>query len=185
MDGTVLLYSILIVFCAFLVYSAFKKQRQYKKEEIKTIFSLNFDDRVMRITCVFMLVFLVLVSSVAIYNSLYVLNMPKLDAFYLVILPIMFIILYIPLTQKTKITTLGIVKRNNLIRWGSIKGVDFTKPDNRGKQKAIIIYKAAYKDGKIVLNFLQNDEQFEMLKNTAKEYRSNKKNKNKDKRIEK
>lgn len=184
MDGTVLLYSILIVFCAFLVYSAAKKQRQYNKEGIKTIFSLNYDDKVMRIICILMLGFLVLVSFAAIYNSLYVLNMPKLDTFYLIILPVMFMVLYIPLAQKTKVTTLGIVKRNNLIRWESIKGIDFTKP-NKGKQQAIIIYKAAYKDGKIVLNFLQNDEQFEMLKNTAKEYRSNKKNKNKDKKIDK
>ncbi|MDD2495305.1 MAG: hypothetical protein PHE29_08940 [Tissierellia bacterium] len=190
MDGTVLLYSILLVFCAFLIYSAFKKQRQYKKEGIKTIFSLNYDDKVIRIICILMLVFLILVSAAAIYNALYVLNLQGSEIFYLVVLPIMFMILYVPLAQKTKITTLGIIKRNNLIRWESIKGIDYTKPDSKGKQQASILYKAAYKDGKIHLNFMPNDEQLEMFKNAVKDYRSNKKNKNKenknkDKKIEK
>ena len=47
------------------------------------------------------------------------------------ILPVLVITLYIPLSKKTMISTLGIHKRSNLIRWADIKGINYLKPDEK------------------------------------------------------
>jgi hypothetical protein len=80
-----------------------------------------------------------------------------------------------PISRKNSVTTLGVLKRTNLIRWEDVKGIDYMKPDARGKQKVKILHKTAYKNTTTELMFGKNDEQIDQFKATAKEYRNKKK----------
>jgi len=91
------------------------------------------------------------------------------------VLPILIITLYIPLSKKTMISTLGIHKRSNLVRWDDIKGINYPKPDAKDKIKVKVIYNIMNKDSNISLTFLKDDPQLEKFKEFAKTYRNTKK----------
>ena len=177
-----LIYPLLIIFCIFMIYANEKKRRQYKKENINVLFSLNEDDKLMRLISSLMLVFMIISSAITIIDVAATKGIFSADALFILLLPVTLIILYLPLSKKSKITTLGIFKRSNLIRWEDIKGIDYLKPDSKGKYRVRILYKGPYKDIMQVITFKKEDEQLELFKNAAKEYRNNKKDKNRDKK---
>jgi len=168
----------IIVVCLFLIYSGEKKRRQYKKENLQVLYYLNQDEKIMRIVSSLMLVIMVTSSSVLLFDIARTIGLFSMDALYVFLLPFLFVCLYFPLSRKTKITTLGIIKRTNLIRWEEIKSIDYLKPDSKGKQKAKVLHKGPYKDTISDITFNKDYEQFELFKNTAKDYR-NKKHDNK------
>lgn len=171
------LYPLMLVACGFLLYSSLKKRNQYKKENMEFLFALNEDDKGMRMISYTMLMLIVVYFGLVLFDIVRKTMSFTADAVYAVVLPAMFVILYIPLSKKTKVTTLGIIKRSNLIRWQEIKGIDYIKPDARGRQKVKILFRGPYRDLNQELSFAKDDEQLELFKNTAKEYRSNKKDK--------
>jgi len=179
MNVTSLFYPVMIIVCLVMIYSNAKKHKQYKKENMEILYLLNEDDRTMRLASKLLLAFMVLSSGFVFIDTYRRMGMFSTEALTMIILPFALIALYIPISTKTKVTTLGIFKRQNLIRWDDIKGIDYIKPDLKGKQKVKLLYKTTYKDMSLELMFRKDDEQLELFKNTAKEYR----NKKKDKRI--
>lgn len=174
---TSLFYPVMIIVCLFIIYSNERKRRQYKKESMEILFFLNEDDKIMRVTSRLLLVFMILSSGAVLLESFKTKGLYSIETITMAFLPIVFIVLYVPLSKKTKITTLGIYKRLNLIRWDDIKGVDYIKPDSKGRQKAKILYKTSYRDMILDIVFRKDDEQLEEFKKAAKEYRSKKKDK--------
>lgn len=175
MDVTSIFYPILIIFCLFLFYSNFKNNKKYKSENMKVLLNLNADDKTMHIASGFLLALLLFYTFVVIYgmvkSNIFVLR----DVLIAIIVFGLFVILYVPITKKTRVTTLGILKRNNMIRWEDIKGINYSKPDAKGKSKAIILHRTAYKDATTNILFNKDDEQLEMFKELAKENRNSKK----------
>jgi len=176
---TSLFYPVMIIVCLVMIYSNAKKNKLYKKENMEILYLLNEDDRTMRLASKLLLAFMVLSSGFVFIDTYKRMGIFSTEALTMIILPFALIALYIPLSTKTKVTTLGILKRQNLIRWDDIKGIDYIKPDIKGKQKVKLLYKTTYKDMSLELIFKKDDEQLELFKNTAKENR----NKKKDKRI--
>ncbi len=174
---TSLLYPIMIIICLIIIYSNEKKRIQYKKENMEILFFLNEDDKVMRLTSRLLLFFMILSSGAVLLDSIKRTGLYSTETITLIILPIMFIVLYVPLSRKTKVTTLGIFKRLNLVRWGNIKGIDYIKPDAKGRQKVKILYKTSYRDMALEIVFRKDDEQLNEFKKTVKEYRTKKKDK--------
>ena len=179
MNVTALFYPVLIIVCMFLIYSNQKKFKQYKKENMEILYLLNADDKTMILASRLLLAFMILSSGFVVFDSFNRTGLYSTETLTMIVLPFALIALYIPLSKKTKITTLGIFKRQNMIRWDDIKGIDYIKPDLKGRQKVKVLYKTAYKDMTLDIMFSKNDEQLELFKNTVKEYR----NKKKDKRI--
>jgi len=97
------------------------------------------------------------------------------DIMVLAVLPVLVIALYVPLSRKTLISTLGIHKRSNLVRWENIKGINYLKPDVKNKVKVKIIYMMMNKETSINLTFLNDEEQLEKFREYAKTYRNTKK----------
>lgn len=174
---TSLLYPVMIIVCLVIIYSNEKKRRQYKKENIEILFLLNEDDKTMRLTSRLLLVFMILSSVAVLLDSIKRTGLYSIETITMIALPIMFVVLYVPLSRKTKITTLGIFKRLNLVRWEDIKGVDYIKPDIKGRQKVKILYKTSYRDMTLEIVFKKDDEQLNEFKKTVKEYRNKKKDK--------
>lgn len=174
---TSLFYPVMIIVCLFIIYSNEKKRRQYKRENMEILFFLNEDDKTMRFTSRLLLIFMIISSGAVLLDSYKRTGLYSVETITMAVLPIMFIVLYVPLSKKTKITTLGIFKRLNLIRWDDIKGVDYIKPDIKGKQKVKILYKTSYRDMTLEIVFRKDDEQLNEFKKTVKEYRSKKKDK--------
>lgn len=174
---TSLFYPVMIIVCLFMIYSNEKKRRQYKKDNMEILYCLNEDDKTMRIASTFLLTFMILSSGFVFFDSFKRTGLYSTETLTMIILPFALIALYVPLSKKTKVTTLGILKRQNLIRWDAIKGIDYLKPDIKGKQKVKILYKTAVKDTTLEIIFNKDDEQFDMFKKTVKEYRNRKKDK--------
>lgn len=176
---TSLFYPVMIIVCLVMIYSNAKKSKQYKKENMEILYLLNEDDRTMRLASKLLLAFMILSSGFVFVDTYKRMGLYSTEALSMIILPFALIALYIPLSTKTKITTLGIFKRQNLIRWVDIKGIDYIKPDIKGNQKVKVLYKTVYRDSSLEIMFKKDDEQLDLFKNTAKEHR----NKKKDKRI--
>lgn len=180
MDITSLFYPVAIVISLFLIYSNYSKIQKMKKGNMEVLYVLNQDGKTIRTISRFFLIFIVLSSVVSIYDSITKTGLTSAETLSVIFLPIMFIILYIPLSQKTKITTLGIVRTVTLIRWEDIKGIDYMKADSKGRLKVKILYRNINRDMVIELLFHETDKELELFKQSAKDYR-NKKNKNKKK----
>lgn len=181
-EKTMLILSvILIVFGSAAIYSNIRKQLRYKEEGIETIVALDHDNRLYRTLVPFVIVFIVLAAGAIVYNTLVVEKAGIMDIWYLLTLPIIVIILYFPMTRKTKITTLGIFKKNNLIPWETIKKIEYkySKPNKKGTIQAQIFYTESDKELNISVKFSENDKQFPIFKDKAAEYhRINKKKNN-------
>lgn len=145
MGVTSFIYPMLIIICFFVIVSNVKNNKKYKAENMKELFSLNEDDKTMRVVSGLMLVFLVVSSVFTLIETAKVKSLFSADVLYVVLLPALFIILYLPMSKKTKVTTLGIIKRTNLIRWEDIKGIDYPKHVVRGRQFVRILYKGHIK----------------------------------------
>jgi hypothetical protein len=157
-----------------------RNSAKYKKENMETLFMLEDDHKGRRIFGIVLIILMALVAAYLITAMQINEEFKVVDAIYTLITLILFIILYLPTTKKTKITTLGIFRRTNLTRWEDIKGINYGKPNEKGIQKIKILYKTSYRDTDMDLTFKKDDAQIEQFKNAAKEYRNNKK---KDKKI--
>lgn len=175
-EMTSLFYPVAMVICVFMVYSNYSKMQKYKKANMEVLYVLEQDGKTIRTISSTFLIFIILTSVITIYDTVSKTGLSSAETVSVVFLPIMFIVLYIPLSQKTKITTLGILRLLILIRWEDIRGIDYLKADSKGKQKVKIAYRISNRDAVIELLFHEKDAELELFKQSAKEYR-NKKNK--------
>ncbi len=181
MDSSKILYPIITILAIFFIYSNLKKSLSYKKENIQKLYSLNEDDKVRHTISLVVVLFVILFTAILLIGSITT-GTFNLEVFLsMVLLPILMIVLYIPLIKKTDVTSLGVLKRGALIRWEDIKGVNYYKPDDK-KQKVKILYKIAGREVSTDLIFAKNDSQYEVFKETVREYRNTKK---KDKKSDK
>jgi small-conductance mechanosensitive channel len=175
MNASQLIYPLIFIFAIYFVYSNLKNNLKYKKEDMKPLFYLNEDDKTRHLISSIVIIFIIILTGFLLMGIISTDGFTTETFFTLVLLPILMIILYIPLTKKTMISTLGIHKRGALIRWIDIKGINYLKPNEKNQVKAKIIYPLAGRDTSIELTFKKDDSQFESFKETAKEYKSSKK----------
>lgn len=179
MNTQSLLYSMIIVLCLFFLYANVKSYISNKKDNMEILYKLNNDDKTMRIVSKALLVFMVF-STFITYQASFAATGMNTENILMMVMPFLLIVLYLPLSKKTRVTTTGVMKRNSLVKWYDIKGIDYKKPDAKGKIKVKLLHKTSYnRDGVMELTFNSDDEQLELFKSTAKEYR----NKKKDKKI--
>lgn len=177
MQLTSIFYPVVIFFCLFLIFRNVNSNKNYnvKNDNIEVLYVLNEYSK--GVFVIFLLIILMLIPRV-----LYIIDTMKnnifnaKDAISVVILPILIIALYLSVCKKTKITTIGIIKKNYLVRWEDIKKISYLEPDIKGKQKVRIFYKYNRKNLYIELVFNKFDNEIEKIKKTANEYlNSNKK----------
>lgn len=181
MNSQSLLYSMIIILCLFFLYSNIKSSMKNKKENMKVLYQLNYDDIVMRNVSRMVLVFMIF-STFVTFQVSFASTGINTENIFMLLMPLLLVVLYLPLAKKTRITNLGVLKRNSLVRWENIKGIDYLKPDAKQRIKVKLLHKTSYnKDAKLELIFKSGDDQLDIFKNTAKEYR----NKKKDKKVEK
>lgn len=177
MDFTTMMYSSMILIVGFFVATSVKNNLKYKKENMKIIFSLNEDDKTSHLLSSLVVVILILFAGFSIMGMIDTKSYTNQGFIGMIIIPILMIILYLPMMKKTRVSNLGIHKKNYLIRWSEIKGIDYLKPDKRGKVVAKIIYTVGLRDSTAEITFNKDDEQIDTFKDVAKEYRNKKKDK--------
>lgn len=175
MSATQIIYPLIFAFSIYFIYSNFKNNLKYKKENMKTLFYLNEDDKTRHLISTIVIIFIVFLTGILLIGIISTKSFTIESFFTMVLLPLLMVLLYIPLTKKTMVSTLGIHKRGALIRWADIKGINYLKPNEKNKVKAKIIYAFAGRDTSIELTFNKDDVQFETFKETVKEYRNMKK----------
>lgn len=178
MTLTTIFYLVAIAVCLVMIYSNAKRSMEYRRDNMEVLYTLDKDGKGMRTLARVFLLFMVLASAASLYDGIYRYGLMSFETLQFVMLPVLFIVLYIPLSRKTKITNLGINRNGNLIRWSDIKGIDYLRPDSKGRVKARILYKTSYKDMVQEIVFEKDDAQIEKFKLTAKEWRNKKKEKN-------
>lgn len=175
MSASQIIYPLIFIFAIYFVYSNFKNNLKYKKENMKPLYYLNEDDKTRHLISTVVIIFVVIITGILLVGIIQTNGFNLSTFFTTVLLPLLMILLYIPLTKKTMISNLGIHKRGALIRWDDIKGVNYLKPNEKNQVKAKIIYAFAGRDTSIELTFNKDDSQFEPFKETVKEYRNAKK----------
>ena len=180
MTASTILYPLMFIVIIYFIYSNIRNNIKYKKENMEVLLLLNEDDKRVQLMSRVLMAVLILVSAVLIRGLIESETYPLEEVLIMVVLPVLMIALYIPLSRKTMISSLGIHKRSNMVRWEDIKGINYNKPDAKDKVKVKILYSLMNKDTNINLTFLKNDPQLEKFKELAKTYRNTKK---KDKRI--
>lgn len=182
MNSQTLLYSMTIIFGLFFLYSNLKSSMRNKKENMQVLYHLNDDDKIMRNISRGVLVFMIFSTFVTFQLSFASTGINSQNIF-MMLMPILLVVLYLPLSKKTRVTNIGVLKRNALVRWDDVKGINYLKPNEKGLIKVKVLHKTSTnKDATMELVFKNGDDQLDMFKNTAKEYRNNKK---KDKKSEK
>lgn len=175
MTAAQIIYPLIFIFAIYFIYLNFKNNLKYKKENMKTLFYLNQDDKTRHLISGMVIIFVIALTGFLLAGTI-VTNTFTVETFFtMVLLPILMVLLYMPLTKKTMISSLGIHKRGALIRWEDIKGVNYLKPNEKNQTKAKIIYAFAGRDTSIEVTFNKDDDQFEAFKEAVKEYRNIKK----------
>lgn len=180
MTASTILYPLMFIVIIYFIYSNIRNNIKYKKENMEVLLLLNEDDKRVHLMSRVLMAVLILVSAVLIRGLIESETYPLEEVLIMVVLPVLMIALYIPLSRKTMISSLGIHKRSNMVRWEDIKGINYNKPDAKDKVKVKILYSLMNKDTNINLTFLKDDPQLEKFKELAKTYRNTKK---KDKKI--
>nr|WP_300090220.1 hypothetical protein [Sedimentibacter sp.] len=160
---------------------------KYKKENMQVLMNLNEDDKSTHLISSIVMIVLIIFSGFAIIGMINAKAYTQESVLGMVILPVLMIFLYVPMLKKTKISNLGIHKKNYLIRWEDIKGINYLKPDAKNKVKAKILYTVGTRDTSVNVTFGKDDQQLDEFKELAKEYRNSKKktSNKKDKKSEK
>lgn len=175
MEATQLIYPIIFIFAIYFVYSNVKNNIKYKKENMKPLFYLNQDDKTRHMISTIVIIFVISLTSILLVGIINNKSFTLESFFTMVLLPLLMVMLYVPLTKKTMVSNIGIHRRGALIRWDDIKGVNYLKPNEKNQIKVKILYVFAGRDTAIELTFNKDDSQIEALKETVKEYRNSKK----------
>lgn len=177
MNFTSTIYTLMILVVTFFIATSFRNNLKYKKENMKILFSLNEDDKTTHLISSLMIIVLILFAGMSIIGVINSKSYTNESILVMVILPILMILLYLPMMKKTRISSLGIHKKNYLIRWEDIKGINYFKPDKKDKIKVKILYTVELKESSVELTFNKDDAQIDTFKEAAKEYRNKKKDK--------
>ena len=171
-----IIYPILFIVVIYFIFVNFRNNRNYKKQNMKILFYLKDDDKIRQTLSNILIIFILAMTGFLIVGMINTKEKFSLESiFTMIVLPILMIALYIPLTKKTFISTLGIHKRGGLIKWEDIKGVNYLKPNEKGMVIVKIIYSLMSKDISADLTFNKDDELLVTFKETVKEYRNSKK----------
>lgn len=176
-NTTSMIYLMIFVILIFFIFTSLNNSIKYKKENMKVLLNLNEDDKRMRIISIALMSFMIFASIFLIIGVIQAKTYGYEELLTMVVLPILMIILYLPLSKKTKVSNLGIHKRSYLIRWETIKGVNYLKPNEKNIIKVKLLYNNGTKEASVELIFKKDDEQIETFKEIVKEYRNKKKDK--------
>jgi len=175
MSTTQIVYPLIFVFAIYFIYTNIKNNLKYKKENLISLFYLNQDDKTRHLISTLVIIFVIVLTGFLLIGIIST-NTFNLESFFtMVLLPMLMVFLYLPLTKKTMISNLGVHKRGTLIRWNDIKSINYLKPNERNQIKAKLLYTFAGRETSTDLTFSKEDSQLEAFKEAVKEYRNNKK----------
>ncbi len=143
---------------------------------MKVLFQLKDDDKKRQTFSNILIIFILAMTAfmvVGILNSDEKFDLESIST--MIVLPLLMIGLYIPLTKKTFVSTLGIHKRGGLIKWDVIKGVNYLKPNDKGIVIVKILYTVTSRDLTADIVISKDDPILDTFKETVKEYRNSKK----------
>ncbi len=173
-----IIYPILFILVIYFIFVNVRNNMNYKKQNMKVLFQLKDDDKKRQTFSNILIVFILAMTSFLIFGMINAKEKFNLEAtFTMIVLPVLMVALYIPLTKKTFISTLGIHKRGGLIKWEDIKGINYHKPNEKGMVIVKVVYTLMSKDATADITFKKDDELLETFKETVKEYRNKKKDK--------
>jgi len=175
MTASSIFYPILTIILLYILFKNIKKSINYKKENMQVLLLLNEDDRRFHLFSRLLMAVMILLTGTMIRGLIETKTYSSEDVMIMAILPVLVITLYIPLSKKTMISTLGIHKRSNLVRWEDIRGINYNKPDEKNKVKVRVNYMLMNKETSMDLTFLKDDPQLEEFKEQAKNYKNMKK----------
>ncbi|HHZ01598.1 MAG TPA: hypothetical protein GX396_01485 [Tissierellia bacterium] len=175
MKASSILYPLMFIVVIYFIYSNIRDNINYKKENIKILLYLNNDDKLVHLTSSLVMVFMIVATGALVLGMIRTGIFTFENVAVMGVLPVLMIILYIPLSKKTRVSTLGIHKRSYLIRWENIKSVNYLKPDNKNRIKAKIVHLSYSRDTTTTVTFLKDDPQLEEFKEIVKTYKINKK----------
>lgn len=180
MTAAKIFYPLMFIIILYFIYSNIRNSIKYKKENMEVLLLLNEDDRRVHFTSSMLMTVMIVATGILLFGLIRSKTYKAEDILVMGVLPVLMIALYVPLSKKTKVSTLGIHKRSNLIRWEDIKGINYSKPNAKNKVMAKVLYTSMNRDITSDITFLKDDPQLEQFKNLAKTYRNTKK---KDKKI--
>lgn len=175
MTASSIFYPILTIILLYILFKNIKKSINYKKENMQVLLLLNEDDKRFHLISRLLMAVMILLTGTMIRGLIETKTYSSEDVMIMAILPVLVITLYIPLSKKTMISTLGIHKRSNLVRWEDIRGINYNKPDEKNKVKVRVNYMLMNKEVSMDLTFLKDDPQLEEFKEHAKNYKNVKK----------
>ena len=175
MSTASIFYPIIFFVLLYFLFKNTKNRMSYQKENMEVLLLLDEDDKRVHLMSRLLMAVMILITGIMIRGLIETKTYSSEDVMIMAVLPILVIALYIPLSKKTMISTLGVHKRSNLVRWEDIKGINYLKPDAKDKVKVKISYMLMNRDTSIALTFLKDDPQLEKFKEYAKTYRSTKK----------
>ncbi|NLK63567.1 MAG: hypothetical protein GX289_00570 [Tissierellia bacterium] len=175
MTAASIFYPLIFIVLLYFLFKNTKNRMSYQKENMEVLLLLDEDDKRVHLMSRLLMAVMILLTGIMIRGLMETKTYTSENVMIMAVLPILIITLYIPLSKKTMISTLGIHKRSNLVRWEYIKGINYLKPDAKDKVKVIINYLYMNRDTSITLTFLKDDPQLEKFKEYAKTYKNTKK----------
>lgn len=171
-----ILYPILFILVIYFIFINFKNSMNYRKQNMKVLFQLKDDDKKRQTLSNILIIFILSMTAfmvVGMLNSNEKFDLESIST--MIVLPILMTGLYIPLTKKTFVSTLGIHKRGGLIKWSDIKGVNYLKPNEKGMVNVKVLYTVTSRDITANVSINKDDAILDTFKETVKEYRNSKK----------
>lgn len=160
-------FLIAIAFAVIYVISIVKKYVEYKKLDPTDIIALTEDNRSIRYICGIFLFFMIITSGVAFKEALSQESI-KNELLELILTVFFFVVLYIPLSTKTKVSNIGIYRNSSLIYWKNVLAIDYLKPDLKGRLRVRILYKNNFnKQMTIEIVFKKKIDEYNAFKELA------------------
>lgn len=171
-----LFFWIAIIGAILYLASVIKHYIKYKKLEPKNVVVLTEDNKGIRNICGVFLYFMIITGGLTFGTMFREGIFFTVESIKIILTFVFFIVLYIPLSSKTKVSNIGIFRNFNLITWDKIIKVEYMTIDANKNQKVRITYNNNYNRPMVIeIAFKKKLNELEALKNMVAEYRFPKK----------
>ena len=109
MKASTILYPLMFIVILYFIYSNIRNNIKYKKENMEILLQLIEDDRKVHFMSSMLMTVMIVATGILLIGLLTSKTYKTEDILIMGVLPVLMIALYVPLSKKTKISTLATI----------------------------------------------------------------------------
>ncbi|QSX04765.1 hypothetical protein JYG23_08595 [Sedimentibacter sp. zth1] len=156
-----LFFMLALAGATYYLISVAIKNHKYKKLNPIDVVSLTNDNSSMRNICGVLLFLMLTLSGLALGSLFRENRFFSLESLKIALTLFFFIVLYIPLSAKTKVSNIGIYRNSTVISWSDIDKIELPTDNRIEKFKIKVTYKSKYTKHNVIELLCKRNKEYD------------------------